>query len=621
MRSTRAADARPADAGMAATLPAEAVGIEFTIHCYVLIGVVLPFNTIILPAFSWTILTTVWPGSALELAKSAHLPTGFLEALSDAAASLWSGMLIAVPILAFAVYRGGSATRAKLAQDAFAPDSRYKRVQTQWAATPLLALVDELWAKLPRTTGAAPITVWFANLGVVARALSSHEGPCIAVSAGLWERIVKGDPLARVVLLHEMAHLAFRDLRTIAIFEGIAEASRVVLATLFRAVGITLVWLALVEIMQGALTGRPSIVIVGRVIGLLIVGGIVGGLAPLLLLLIRRYLGFLISLLELRADVVAAMWVGGLDRFASAFAHDTTIHQTTAVERARSLFSTTLTHLPESERLDLLRDPARLMTPKLQYFAMSLVYPFILPLTGFIGYILGGLFAFISVVVAAAAAAATSVLMLSLYVRYAARLPGQRLIVVSAALIVFMAATQIRLDAINYFIVSTIASFTFDGSPGADTASASQFWSDLLATASDIAGQVGLIANRGWIVGSWIVTALALSAIGVLGSRLTILRSRGRPLFFVFIACVVIVATYLDGYSEWRGADYLLAGPAKAWSVITDALPFLRLALAPLAVSVAFLIAFTCQWIATSRTSRSRDASSGGRAIDITHGC
>ncbi len=251
----------------------------------------------------------------------------------------------------------------------------------------------------------------------------------------------------------------------------------------------------------------------------------------MLLLLIRRYLGFLISLLELRADVVAAMWAGGLGRFAFTFAQDTSIHQSSVVELTRSLFSTTLTHLPESERLDLLRHPARLMTPKLRYFAMSLIYPAVLPLTGFIGYILGGVFALISVIVVAAAANITSALMLTIYVL------------------------------------------------------------DLQTTVLDIGGQLESLVNRGWIIGSWIVIVAALSTIGAVGSRLAVLRGNKRVVFYILVACITIAATCVDGHNEWRGAD-LFKIPAALWFDVTNAFPFFRLALAPLCVACTFLITY-----------------------------
>lgn len=590
MNSTWEADASTADPDHGSPLPAEAVGLEFTVHSCIVLGVLF-LNIVVLPAFSWTILTTVWVGSTVELAKAANVSAHSLGSILEAAGSLGAGALAAAPALSFGLYRGWTTTRTKLAEDALAPNSRYKRVHAQRSAGPLLALVDQLWAHLPAKNGTTPTTVWFSNLGVVARALSSHDGPCIAVSAGLWDRVVKGDPLARVVLLHEMAHLSFRDLQIIALFEGISELSRTVLTTLFYAVGVTIVWLGLVEIGQGVILGRSLTIVLGRLVGLVVIGSIAGFLAPMLLLLIRRYLGFLISLLELRADVVAAMWSGGLDRFAFTFAQDTSIHQNSLVERTRSLFSTTLTHLPESERLDLLRHPARLMAPKLRYFAMSLIYPAILPLTGFIGYILGGLFAFISVIVVAAAANITSALMLTLYFRYKAQLPIQQLLVISAALVTFMATSQIRLDTINYFVVTTIASFTFEGSVGAADASMRQVWLDLQTTVRDILEQLVSVANHGWIVGSWIIIFLALSIIGAVGSRLAVLRGNGRVVFSGLVACITIAATCVDGYNEWRGAD-LFEMPARFWLSVTGIFPFLRLTLAPIWVAAIFLIVY-----------------------------
>lgn len=593
MNSTLEADECRASTNRGSPLPAEAVGLEFTVHSCIVLGVLF-LNVVVLPAFSWSIVTTVWVGSTIELAKIASIPTRSLDGILESVATLGFGILAAVPALAFGLYRGWITTRTKLAEDALAPNSRYKRVQTQRLATPLLALVDQLWADLPTTSGTTPTTVWFSNLGVVARALSSHEGPCIAVSVGLWERIVRGDPLARVVLLHEMAHLSFRDLRTIALFEGISEMSRTVLTILFYTVGATILWLGLSEITQGVIVGRPGTIVLGRLVGLVLIGSITGILAPMLLLLVRRYLGFLISLLELRADVVAAMWAGGLSRFAFTFAQDTSIHQSSVVELTRSLFSTELTHLPESERLDLLRHPARLMTPKLRYFAMSLIYPAVLPLTGFIGYILGGVFALISVIVVVAAVNITCALMLTLYVRLEAQIPLQRVLILSAALVAFMATPQIRLDAVNYFIVTSIASFTFEGSVGAADASMRQVWLDLQTTALDIGGQLESVVNRGWIIGSWIVTVAALSTIGAVGSRLAVLRGNQRVIFYILVACITMAAICVDGYNEWRGVD-LFKIPATLWLDVTNAFPFLRLALAPICVACTFLITFLCE--------------------------
>src|SRR3954447_24098315 len=79
------------------------------------------------------------------------------------------------------------------------------------------------------------------------------------------------------------------------------------------------------------------------------------------------------------------------------------MHKSTLTDRARSLFSLEVTHFSETERLEILGNPARILTPKVEYFAFSLVLVLLLPLNGLTPLFEGGIVDLAAVITVASA--------------------------------------------------------------------------------------------------------------------------------------------------------------------------------------------------------------------------
>ena len=98
-------------------------------------------------------------------------------------------------------------------------------------AVQLKELITSQWRDTLSRQGPTPEVRWFPNLNVSARALVTGDVQTIAVSAGLWERAVRreDDPLVRIILLHEMAHLTYCDISAFRRLVLCANASRIIL--------------------------------------------------------------------------------------------------------------------------------------------------------------------------------------------------------------------------------------------------------------------------------------------------------------------------------------------------------------------------------------------------------
>jgi Zn-dependent protease with chaperone function len=361
---------------------ARASSIEIRVHQAIILFLFLPLLGLYFPAV-FTALSLYTAVNAV-----ASLP-GLATPNEDAASPYWLGLLFisGAGLVATAVFTARQALRQELATD-FPPEGRKP---PKGAKGQLLAeRVASIWARLPARRRPVPSIVWSSNFNILAHAYDTLGAQTIEVSSGLWERVMKDDPVAAGILAHETAHLVFRDP---PMFRVLAVATATLRRLLWIVLGIAIAATAIVILSQAAkdIVSRNSVAaILEHTLAIATVAVLVLVALPLAITIVRRYSGFIVSLMEVRADVAAAIWTSGLTSFATALANDPTLRRSTLADLRHSLVSLDLTHISETERLDLLRSTDRLITPKTRYFALSLALPLLVPINAATYLIEGG---------------------------------------------------------------------------------------------------------------------------------------------------------------------------------------------------------------------------------------
>src|ERR1700733_15030924 len=162
-------------------------------------------------------------------------------------------------------------------------------------------------------------------------------------------------------MLPEIAHLRFHDPDRFRRYQAMLGAIQRALSITFFSFAFIVACLAVHQVFA-LLRSAALDTLLRQESMILVVGSIVISLCPITGAIVRRYLGFITSLLELRADVKAAEWAGGLDYFADILSKNEMVHRSTLADRSKSWFSLKLTHLSETERIETIRDPVRLLT-------------------------------------------------------------------------------------------------------------------------------------------------------------------------------------------------------------------------------------------------------------------
>jgi len=249
------------------------------------------------------------------------------------------------------------------------PDPLGRRLESEIAA---------VW-KTTRTTKSRPRLYCFAAPSVIACALSDGGSAAIAVSTGLLERLAKGsDALLRVIFRHEVGHVLYSDQNRLPKAEALISVLRTTMAALVgTVVAISLTWIVLEKVDLGGLGGPDASTVAYLRDTIMPAAFTYGGL-----IVLARYLSLIFMLLELRADLMAVQLGGGIQSFVAAVAGDVTIRHSGWAGIRRSLFSLRVSHLSPRERIEILTSPDRLLTPKLRYFAISLMLPVALMITG-----------------------------------------------------------------------------------------------------------------------------------------------------------------------------------------------------------------------------------------------
>jgi hypothetical protein len=318
------------------------------------------------------------------------------------------------------------------------------------------------------------------------------------------------------MLAHEMAHLAYSDP---PVFRGLAACaeSAVLVTRITLWVGVaTTALMCVLTLCLDISTGTEIGLMAGRQVATLAIALLTLTFIPLSRLIVKRHGGFIASLLELRADVVAAACSGGLADFAGTV-RDANVRKSTIGDIGHSLMSPDLTHIAESERLALLTTPARLATPKLRYFAASLLLAFAMPLnivtpylaTGGLNHLLmlGPVAALTFVIVAMTVSSGANV-----------QVPWWRFVVLGAAACIAAALPRINLEAVSYLLIQ-LAMWPAGTDFGGEAPSWELFRNYLSMTAADLADKVWTAIGGPWVAASCLVASALIWCLWAIGRR------------------------------------------------------------------------------------------------------
>ena len=427
-----------------------------------------------------------------------------------------------------------------------------------------------IWSQLPTCNRRIPSVVWYSNFNVLAHAYDSGGTQTIEVSSGLWERVTKDDPVGFGILAHETAHLVYRDP---PMFRVLAVAT----ATVRRLLGIVLgigiaasVIVILSQAINDILSRASAAELLKHACAIAAVTALVLVALPLSTIIMRRYSGFIISLMEVRADVSAALWTSGLTSFATALENDPTLRRSTLTDLGHSVVSLDLTHISETERLDLLQSTDRLITPQTRYFVLSLALPLLVPINAATYLVQGGAInhVLVTAVVLAFQFGATAMILNG---SPAAALSWRRSMFLGFVLCMVQALPLINLAPVGYLFTTYAIAIAVPNGFGSDPMTLYQLLSDSWTTVMDVAGKITSAVGGAWFPVAAVVTGLSLRAMSLLAHP----KLRG---WLVPVAAATIIS-FLSSFDTWRDAA-MLAWPfsvAEKWFLSTNDDIWLRL--------------------------------------------
>jgi hypothetical protein len=217
--------------------------------------------------------------------------------------------------------------------------------------------------------GVAPGILCFASTGLAACVTERNGRAAVALSTGLLDRFAAPtDRLGDAIVLHEFAHVVGGDVRLFRRSTAFASAFRTTSTTFIVAMAAVFLVSSIAEIVNygGIELRSPSTMAFFTQA----VRNLVFPFVAMLLAL--RYLALIVMLTELRADLRAAIALGGLGLFAATVRDAEGVRGSTRVHLVQSWVGTKVSHLTAQERLSLLERPERLQTPKYRYFIASI---------------------------------------------------------------------------------------------------------------------------------------------------------------------------------------------------------------------------------------------------------
>lgn len=337
------------------------MSLEIRVHRILFFFVLVPLLGYWLPALMFSL------GFAFALITSASVAEHDMSSGPGALAPWLIGFGLPVVTLTVGWFRE-RAQRAKADQAALIVGMRLPDRQ----GTKLCEIYERVWRDLGGA-GSAPRLICLPNFRITAHAYDGPTGCAIEISSGLATRLVQNDPLGLTILRHEIAHLVHDDLPAIRLQSLLAGAA---LFSANWAILICLFAAAVVVILTdfGPFPKSPNLANIVLVHAAIAFATLIVVL-PLLLgrYALQRYSGLLVALAEMRADVSAGLWGGGLKEFSSQVERDATVKPVSMLDKGLAYISTVLSHFPSRERVALLRDPQRLATPKMRYFTIAIL--------------------------------------------------------------------------------------------------------------------------------------------------------------------------------------------------------------------------------------------------------
>ena len=519
--------------------------IEIAVHLAVLAFVLLPILVLVFPgwlaAVGVTMLVTAFMPQSI-LSEWIHLYNGVPLVLATCLATL-------------TIAACGMAWNARRP-----PDNLVKsRAPGGGDGQKLRDIVADLWARLDGSR-APPDVRWFPSMDIAAYARHGAAGPELQVSAGLWREAVAGQPVAHAILAHEIAHIIFHDPRTLRWLTHAAVAVRVVMRLTAAAAALMVGVVLYLETGKTLDAGGALGAVLLKWAQVLGAACIVLILLPLCWLALRRQMAFITSLIEIRADIAGASWTGGLEQFTQVFADSENVVRSSRRSLLVAMLSMDLTHIPQRERLAILGTPAAIVTPKLRFFALSLLLVFLLPLNFGTPLLAGGAFNYLAVATMSIAlnVAIVSMLVTGLEALPPIQLPVKRRIVLAAASCAVTALPTLNLEPLSYLVMGWLAGF--GGTPMDWT----QLAEGVRIAGSDIATRFGKTLFNPWTVLAIYAGYLAITCLANARHR--------RPALMAATIVTTSIATLIAGadtrmplrsaMEDW--IDPILAAPERA---------------------------------------------------------
>lgn len=404
--------------------------------------------------------------------------------------------------------------------------------------------VREIWSDL-KQTDALPEIYWFPALDIAAYAINKN-GPQIHISAALAQSLLRGKAMASAIIAHEIGHLTHRDLchfRHLKAMVSAASFSQWIIVS----IGILATTGHMMKSAYQQLGSQTGLIhILAEQTAMLFVGfnwyfvfAILGWLA------VSRHAALVTALIEIRADLVAAKWTGGLEQFTQAFVSAKSSQRSRKRDKFIALLSPHLTHLPKEERLSLMQSAEAIALPKLKYYLASIALASLLPLNFFVPLLFGGAVSHVASLALALLIQLLVVIMLMVAPNVAlSSISVKRVLFVSFIAILSLGLTRLNLEPISYLFVSWFAGF------GGDSMDWVSLSSDLSITVKDMANKASIaLLNPGSLLAVFIILLVVMRYCRNVAAGAS--QHFGRWHYTVVLS-VLILFTLLASYDQYR---------------------------------------------------------------------